>query len=77
LIPDYLKVITEKKVAEAKTLEVRAQVEAQREANKRMYNESEGQVKGVIAAAMGLYSNTISAADADLGPEENPGRLRF
>src|SRR5689334_23284269 len=64
--PDYLKVITEKKVAEAKTLEVRAQMEAQREANKRMYNESEGQVKGVIAAAMGRYSNTISAADADL-----------
>jgi regulator of protease activity HflC (stomatin/prohibitin superfamily) len=63
--PDYLKVITEKKVAEAKTLEVRAQMEAQREANKRMYNESEGQVKGVIAAAMGRYSNTISAADAD------------
>src|SRR5215475_15570110 len=28
--PDYLKVITEKKVAEAKTLEVRAQMEAQR-----------------------------------------------
>lgn len=64
--PDYLKVITEKKVAEAKTLEVRAQMEAQREANKRMYNESEGQVKGVIASAMGRYSNTISAADADL-----------
>jgi regulator of protease activity HflC (stomatin/prohibitin superfamily) len=64
--PDYLKVITEKKVAEAKTLEVRAQMEAQREANKRMYNESEGQVKGVIASALGRYSNTISAADADL-----------
>jgi len=29
--PDYLRVITEKKIAEAKTLEVRAQMEAQRE----------------------------------------------
>ncbi len=64
--PDYLKVITEKKVAEAKTLEVRAQMEAQREANIRMRNESEGQVKATIAAALGRYSNTVSAADADL-----------
>src|SRR6266850_2206993 len=63
--PDYLKVITEKKVAEAKTLEVRAQMEAQREANKRLLNESEGQVKGMIAHALGQYSNTVSAADAD------------
>ncbi len=63
--PDYLKVITEKKVAEAKTLEIRAQIEAQREANKRMLNESEGQVKATIATALGLYSNTVSAADAE------------
>src|SRR5215471_9646308 len=64
--PDYLKVITEKKVAEAKTLEVRAQMEAQREANKRMLNEAEGQVKAMIASALGRYSNTVSAADAEL-----------
>jgi regulator of protease activity HflC (stomatin/prohibitin superfamily) len=64
--PDYLKVITEKKIAEAKTLEVRAQMEAQREGNKRLINESEGQVKSMIAAALGRYSNTVSAADADL-----------
>jgi regulator of protease activity HflC (stomatin/prohibitin superfamily) len=63
--PDYLKVITEKKVAEAKTLEVRAQVEAQREANKRLLNESEGQVKVMIASALGRYSNTVSSADAE------------
>jgi regulator of protease activity HflC (stomatin/prohibitin superfamily) len=63
--PDYLKVITEKKVAEAKTLEVRAQIEAQREANKRMLNEADGQVKAMMAAVQGLYSNTVSAADAD------------
>ena len=63
--PDYLKVITEKKVAEAKTLEVRAQMEAQREANKRFLNESEGQVKAMIAHALGQYSNTVSAADAE------------
>ncbi|SRR6266702_7327994 len=64
--PDYLKVITEKKVAEAKTLEIRAQIEAQREANKRMLNESEGQVKGLIAYTQGQFSNSVSAADADL-----------
>jgi SPFH domain / Band 7 family len=64
--PDYLKVITEKKVAEAKTLEVRAQIEAQREANKRLLNESEGQVKGLIAQMLGRYSNTVSSADAEL-----------
>jgi regulator of protease activity HflC (stomatin/prohibitin superfamily) len=64
--PDYLKVITEKKVAEAKTLEVKAQMEAQREANKRMLNESEGQVKVMIASVLGRYSNTVSAADAQL-----------
>jgi regulator of protease activity HflC (stomatin/prohibitin superfamily) len=63
--PEYQKVITEKKVAEAKTLEIRAQMEAQREANKRMLNESEGQVKAMIAGALGRYSNTVSAADAD------------
>jgi regulator of protease activity HflC (stomatin/prohibitin superfamily) len=63
--PDYLKVITEKKIAEAKTLEVRAQMEAQREANKRMLNESEGQVKSMIAFTLGRYSNTVSAADAE------------
>ena len=62
--PDYLKVITEKKIAEAKTLEVRAQMEAQREANKRMLNESEGQVKVMIATMLGRYSNTVSGADA-------------
>ena len=63
--PDYLKVITEKKIAEAKTLEIRAQMEAQREANKRMLNESEGQVKGMIVVVQGRYSNTVSAADAE------------
>lgn len=63
--PDYLKVITDKKIAEAKTLEVRAQIEAQREANKRLFNESEGQVKALIAYSIGQYSNTVSAADAD------------
>jgi len=64
--PDYLKVITEKKVAEAKTLEIRAQIEAQREGNKRLLNESEGQVKGLIAYTQGQFSNNVSAADADL-----------
>jgi regulator of protease activity HflC (stomatin/prohibitin superfamily) len=64
--PDYLKVITEKKVAEAKTLEIRAQIEAQREANKRMLNESEGLVKALIAYTQGQFSNNVSAADADL-----------
>jgi len=64
--PDYLRVITEKKVAEAKTLEVRAQMEAQREANRHMSNESEGQVKAMIAFALGRYSNILSAADAEL-----------
>jgi regulator of protease activity HflC (stomatin/prohibitin superfamily) len=64
--PDYLKVITDKKIAEAKTLEVRAQMEAQREANKRMFNETEGQVKAMIASSLGRYSNTVSSADADL-----------
>jgi regulator of protease activity HflC (stomatin/prohibitin superfamily) len=63
--PDYLKVITEKKIAEAKTLEVRAQLEAQREANKRLLNESEGVAKAIVASAIGRYSNTISAADAE------------
>jgi regulator of protease activity HflC (stomatin/prohibitin superfamily) len=63
--PDYLKVITEKKIAEAKTLEVRAQVEAQREMNKRLLNEAEGQVRALMATAQGRYSNTISAADTD------------
>jgi len=64
--PDYLKVITQKKVAEAKTLEVRAEIEAQREANKRMLSESDGQVKAMVAAINGRYSNTVSAADAEL-----------
>src|SRR6266446_9861828 len=68
--PDYLKVITEKKVAEAKTLEIRAQIEAQREANKRMLNESEGQVKAMIATALGRYSNTVSAADAEFDQKQ-------
>lgn len=63
--PDYLKVITEKKIAEAKTLEIRAQIEAQREANNRLLNESEGQVKTMTAAALGRYSNVVSAADAE------------
>ena len=64
--PDYLKVITEKKIAEAKTLEIRAQIEAQREANKRFLNESEGMVKVMMASVLGRYSNTVSAADAEL-----------
>src|SRR6266446_5022218 len=64
--PGYLKVITEKKVAEAKTLEVRAEMEAQREANKRMINEAQGQVKAIIASTLGRYSNTVSSAEAEL-----------
>src|SRR6266446_3197609 len=68
--PDYLKVITEKKIAEAKTLEVKAQMEAQREGNKRMLNESEGQVKVMIASLLGRYSNTVSAADAQLDQQK-------
>lgn len=63
--PDYLKVITDKKIAEARTSETRAEIEAQREANKKLLNESEGQVKAMIAAMQGRYSNTVSAADAD------------
>lgn len=63
--PDYLKVITEKKIAEARTLEIRAQMEAQREGNKRMLNEAEGQVRAMLATMDGRYSNTVSAADAD------------
>jgi len=68
--PDYLKVITEKKVAEAKTLEVRAQMAAQREANKRMLNEADGQVKAMIASTLGRYSNTVSAADAEFDQKQ-------
>ena len=64
--PDYLKVITDKKIAEAKTLEIRAQIEAQREANKRMLNEADGQVKAMIASSLGRYSNTLSSADAEV-----------
>jgi len=71
--PDYLKVITEKKIAEAKTLEVRAQMEAQREGNKRLINESEGQVKSMIAAALGRSSNTVSAAGRGARSEKDPG----
>jgi hypothetical protein len=63
--PDYLKVITEKKIAEAKTLEVRAQIEAQREGNKRMLNEADGQVKALIATTLGRYSNAVTAADTE------------
>lgn len=68
--PDYLKVITQKKVAEAKTLEVRAEIEAQREANKRMLSESDGMVKAMIAAVNGRYTNTVSAADAELDQKQ-------
>lgn len=63
--PDYLKVITDKKVAEARTSEVLTQIEAQREANKRMLNESAGIVKAMLATVQGKYSNTVSAADAE------------
>ncbi len=62
--PDYQKVITEKKIAEAKTLEIRAQIEAQREMNKKNLNDAGGQVRALMAAAVGRYSNTVSAADA-------------
>lgn len=68
--PDYLKVITDKKIAEAKTLEVRAQIEAQREGNKRLLNEADGQVKAMIAAVVGRYSNTLSAADAEFDKQK-------
>ncbi|HRY47217.1 MAG TPA: SPFH domain-containing protein [Candidatus Paceibacterota bacterium] len=63
--PDYLKVITDKKIAEAKSLEVRAQIEAQREANTRMLNEAEGQVKALMATTLGRYSNAVSSADTE------------
>lgn len=68
--PDYLKVITEKKIAEARALEVRAQIEAQREANKRLLNEAEGQVKAMLATMQGGYSNTVSAADAEFDQKQ-------
>ena len=45
-------------------------MEAQREANKRMLNESEGQVKAMIATVLGRYSNTVSAADAHLDQQK-------
>lgn len=63
--PDYLKVITDKKVAEAKTSEVRSQIEAQKEANKKMLNESDGMVKAMFATMQGRFSNSVSAADAE------------
>ena len=46
-------------------------MEAQREGNIRMLNESEGQVRSTIAAVLGRYSNTVSAADAQTGSKEN------
>lgn len=69
--PDYLKVITEKKIAEARALEIRAQMEAQREANKRILNEAEGQVKAMLATMQGRYSNTVSAADAEYDQKQS------
>ncbi len=69
--PDYLKVITEKKIAEARSLEIRAQIEAQREANKGMLNEAEGQVKAMLATMQGRYSNTVSAADAEFDQKQS------
>jgi regulator of protease activity HflC (stomatin/prohibitin superfamily) len=69
--PDYLKVITEKKIAEARSLEIRAQMEAQKEANKRMLNEAEGQVRAMLATMQGRYSNTVSAADAEFDQKES------
>lgn len=69
--PDYLKVITEKKIAEARSLEVRAQMEAQKEANKRLLNEAEGQVKAMLATMQGRYSNTVSAADAEFDQKKS------
>ncbi len=69
--PDYLKVITEKKIAEARSLEIRAQMEAQKEANKRILNEAEGQVRAMLATMQGRYSNTVSAADAEFDQKES------
>src|SRR5204862_3850838 len=38
----------------------------QREMNERLVNESEGLAKSMLAAVIGRYSNTISAANAEL-----------
>ena len=67
---DYTKVIEEKKLAEAETLKLQAEIEAQREMNKKLLNDADGQVNQMIAEVNGLYTNTVAAADAYYDQEQ-------
>jgi len=62
--PAYTEVIKEKKLAEAQTLQLTAQLDAQREMNKKLLNDADGTVNEIIARINGQYTNTMAAADA-------------
>ena len=60
----YAEVIKQKKLAEAKTAEIQAQLEAQKEMNQKILNDADGLVNEMVAKANGEYTNTVAAADA-------------
>jgi hypothetical protein len=63
---DYTKVIEQKKLAEAETLKLQAEIEAQREMNKKLLNDADGIVNEMVARTDGIFTNTVAAADAYL-----------
>ncbi|HLC53004.1 MAG TPA: SPFH domain-containing protein [Candidatus Nanoarchaeia archaeon] len=62
----YERVIKEKKIAEAHTAEIEAQILAQGEMNKKLLNDAAGTVNELRARIDGAYSNTVAQADAYL-----------
>ncbi len=62
--PAYQKVITDKKIADAKTTSLMSQQAATTEMNKKLLNDAQAQVNQQMAAADGKYKEAVLTADA-------------
>ena len=71
---DYENAIKNKKLADAKTLEFRSQINAQLEMNKQLLREADGQVNEMRAKVDGLYQEAVLTSDAFYDQQEKIAR---
>ncbi len=69
--PDYTKIITDKKIADARTKAIESQRLATLEMNKKLLQDAQGMVNENIAQADGKYQEAVLSADAYFQQQTN------
>lgn len=69
--PDYQKIITNKKIADTKTISIISERDATIEFNKKLINDAQGTVNELTAQADGKYKEAVLTADAYFQQQTN------